>query len=758
MTTPNLSPGTIKEHSFAELDALYTEAESVDKDVFAEQRSNILLIAGDHYTKKKSDFYKRVRDAKNLSDEQKLRLTKNHVQKIHKTYVNNIVSIAPGVGIDPKNPSENGDQKSATMNHDVWQDGCDKYGIQDTLVDDFADSYMGVGEVAVKLFWDPTMGKPKAYHQAVGEDDQPLFMEDGTPAPDYQKAINEGAFVIEEIYGFNLLRDPGAKRVKESPYLINRKMAGEKALAKQFSGTLSEDEIKKLITASMDETMVIFDADKGKYQRAKDQVLVREFYFRPCAQYPKGYFFFTTKQGILAKGELPGGVFPIIYEPCETFPTSARGRSPIKTMRPYQAEINRAASKMAEHQITLGDDKIMMTNGGTLSPAQVLPGVRGYSVTGGAPVVMEGRNGAQYLEYMNSNISELYQVMSVAEDSLEKNGQLDPYTLLYRSASQKKKFQKYIRGFERFLVAFCKTYLELAKVHFTDDQVVYATGSNERVNISEFKSTTDLCYKIRIRAQSDDIETKMGKQLVMNHMLQFAGSQLKPEDLGRILRNMPYANVDESFQDLTMNYDTALNVILAFDRGEVPPVHKYDDHVYMAKKLASRTQKSDFGYLQPQIQQAYFQRISEHEQFETERMLAVQRAEQGFIPTGGYLVVCDLYMPDPTNPEKTKRARLPYESLQWLVKQLEAQGQGLDQFVGQPGVQNDFASMLNQQMGPPGLPPNGMGGPGGPTPAPMRGMPGPAMPPNGMGRMMGQPGAGMPPGVAHVQPRPGRFS
>src|SRR3954469_10760630 len=104
-------------HSIEELNQLYSESETCDKEIFAEQRSNLLLIAGEHYNKRKNEFYRRIRDNKELSEEQKLRLTKNHIQKIIKTYVNNVISAAPGVGFEPKNDNELQDQKAAELHH-----------------------------------------------------------------------------------------------------------------------------------------------------------------------------------------------------------------------------------------------------------------------------------------------------------------------------------------------------------------------------------------------------------------------------------------------------------------------------------------------------------------------------------------------------------------------------------------------------------------------------------------------------------------
>lgn len=689
-----------KIHDIEELNKLYNESETCDKEIFAEQRSNILLVSGEHYQKRQNEFYRRIRDSKQLSEEQKLRLTKNHIQKITKTYVNNIISVAPGVGFEPKNPQELQDQKAAEMHKSVWQDLDQKHRIQTELIDEWADDYIQVGEVAVKIFWDPNKGKIKAYNQAMDEEGNPLFLgPDGNPtpeshsmnqidqygqpmahelAPDQNSPVYEGGFIIDSIQGFNLLRSPEAKSMSESDYLCYRKMADVDVLKKQFA---DDEKKEKMFNASVDDTMVVFDSNKAGYHKAKNQVMVREFYFRPCPKYPRGYFFFTTKAGVFAEGELPGGIFPIIYRHCERIPTSPRGRSPIKTMRPYQAEINRSASKIAEHQITLGDDKLAIQKGTELSAGTALPGVRGIYYTGMQPTHIPGRDGSQYLDYMNAQIEELYRVMNVAEDSLEKQGQLDPYTLLFRSAHQKKVFQRYIRGFERFLMDVAQTSLALAKIHYSEDMVVQAAGKSEQLNVAEFKNSTDIGYEIKITALSDDIETKLGKQLVLNHVLQYTGQQLDREDIGKLVAQMPYGDVKNGLSDMTMNFESANNIILQLDRGARPPLHPYDDHPYVIRRLVSRTRQADFSYLPQPIQAAYQEQIQAREQAESLRLEQIQRAQAGFIPTDGYMVVCDLYVPDPINPGKTQRAKIPYSSLAWLIKQLELQGKSLEELA-----------------------------------------------------------------------------
>lgn len=709
-----------KKPDISELNGYYTDADSADQEVFAEMRSNVLLASGDHYSRVTSRFYKRIRDTKELSNEQKLRLTKNHIQKICKIYVNNIMSTNPGVGFSPKDENSNHDMKVAELHHSVWRDGFDRYNLEDKQ-DDWCDSFIEIGEVAVKLFYDPNLGALKGYGPKVDVEGNPVLDELGAETPDTDQPMFEGEFVFEEIYGFNLLRPPECKDLRKAEWLGIRKMSDRQELLRRFRGN---DKIKQLITADQDETYLVFDALNGGYKKSGKQTMIREFYFRPSLLFPKGYYYITTKAGILDEGELPGGHFPIIWAAPEKIQTTPRGRSPIKTMRPYQVEINRAASKIAEHHITLGDDKLLIQNGTKISAGSSLPGVRSVNYTGQKPEILAGRSGAQYLEYMNSQILELYNVMMVAEDSAEnQQGNLDPYILLFRSARQKKKFQRYIKRFEKFLVELCHLYIKLCKIHLPDDAVILAIGKNEQINIPEFRQYPDTCYEVKIEAQSDDIETKLGKQIVMNHALQYVGPKMERDDIGRMMRAMPFGNFDEGFSDLTMDYDSMQNDILALDRGEKPPINQYDNHKYCVKWLTFRTRKADFKFLPPNVQQNYFQKISLHEEFEAKNQLSIQRAAQGFIPTGGYLVTCDFYVKDPSDPTgaKTRRAKVPYQAMEWLLEQMESQGANQQQLEG---MSEGAMAQISEKMGALQQPQNQM-------------QPGPAAPINN-NRMMPQ--------------------
>ncbi len=665
----------------AELNALYTEMEQVDQETFAEMRSNLLLVAGEHYSKRASRYWNRIRDSRELSSEQKLRLTQNHIQKISKIYKNNILTYSPGVTIMPNNENELQDQKDAELNKSVWEDCKKRYRMKEKIRD-WCSEFIDIGEVAVKIFYDYTTGDFTGFSADSGEEArEPLY--DATDSPDEGGAEEvkgeptfSGDIVFETVYGFNMLRPRESRKFADAKVICIRKMVDKKQLQEKFEG---DQEKLKFIQESKDKTYVVFDMNDSSYGQSKNEVLLREYYYKPCHEYPQGYFYITTEDGILWEGELPFGVFPIVIATCEEFPTTPRGHSVIKHLRPYQAEVNRAASKMAEHQITLGDDKLLIQSGTKISPGGQVPGVRAVTYTGTPPTILGGRDGSQYLAYMNAKIAEMYAAAMIPEDSEVKNdGVVDPYTMLFKSIKQKKKFSLFSDKFEQFLVDVCSLTLRLAKLYYEDGRVIQMVGRREQINLAEFKSSEDISYQIKIEPMSDDIETKMGKQLTMTQFLQYAGAKLDREDVGKILRNMPFANIDDSFSDLTIDYDNAKNTILQLDRGEMPLISDKDNHKYMIKRLTNRMKMADFRFLSEEIQMLYVQTLGEYNQMAADELKQLQALEGGFIPAHGHLVPVDFYVADPGNPNKTRRARLPYDSLDWLIKKLEAQGMSLE--------------------------------------------------------------------------------
>lgn len=712
-------------HDINELNNLYQEAEGVLTELFAEQRSNMLLVSGNHYARRGSRMFNQIRKLDAVDKQQKIRLTKNHIQKISKTYVNNLLTYAPAVSIEPKHKTERSDQKAAEENNSIWQDVKERHKLKAEnrrLVGDL----INVGEAIQKVFWDPNAGTFQGYEPEMDDQGLPVITDDGDVQ--VSKAFT-GDLVFERILGFNLLTDPSAKSWKECQWVCYRKMVPLKHLQQSFKG---DEEKLKFIQESGDKTYMVFDGPTGSYRSGKDLCMIKEFYFHPCITYPKGYYYITTDTGVLFEGELPLGLFPIIHCGFDEVATSPRSYSIIKQLRPYQAEINRAASKIAEHQITLGDDKVILQGGGSISPGGTAHGVKAIKVSGAPPQILAGRSGEQFVGYLNQQITEMYQVSNVLEDSQEVTAQLDPYAMLFRNMREKKKFSLYAEKWEEFLKEQCRIALKLCKRFYPDDVAIKILGRKEQVNIAEWKKAEDLDLQVVLEPSTEDIESKMGRQLALNHIVQYAGQSMAQQDLGKILCAMPYVNDDMMLQDLKLDYQSVTNDILRLERGQPVKPRKYENHQYIVQRLTARTKEADYEFLPTQIQALFEQTIQAHEQIINQQAQQQAAANAGFIPSGGYLVACDFYIPDSQDPQKLpKRARIPSEALQWLLDRLQKQGttqQTMSQLP--PDAQADL------HAGRPGLqiPGTGQPAPRNVRPMPQRPIaaprPQPGLPPN----------------------------
>lgn len=674
---------------------LYSRAETADQSLFAEMRSNLLLVSGDHYNSLHNRAWDTIRTNQDLQPEQKLRLTKNHLGKITESYVNNHITYSPSVVATPNNEKENQDIKAAELNNSVIQFAKTHDKWSDRVIE-MAEDFVEIGEVACKIYWDPEAGDIKSREPILDNQGQEVQLLNGQK---HETVTWTGALISERIYGFNLLRHPAAKMMLGEHYpLIVRKMVDTEDLKRKLEN--DKDKLK-FVTDCSDQTYKIFDAANGTYQDSKDQTLLLEYYFPKCPSYPDGYFYIATTGGILFEGPLPGGIFPIVYKGNKSIKTSPRHRSKIKQLRPYQAEINRTGSKIAEHQITTGDVKLLIHSSSQVTSGAQLPGVRSVKYTGTKPEFLPGQVGAQYFDYMGSQISEMYQVAGVEENKEEKaplSG--DMIQNIFKSIKQKKKFAVEISKFESFCVDYWEKYLELAKFYFEDDMLVPMIGRTEQVNIPEFKTTQKLCYSIKIEPQTDDLETQMGRTALLTHILQYVGPQLDKQSVGQIIKQLPFGNWKKAFGELSREEDIADNYILAMDRGTVPLPNKYDDAPYMIRRLVDRSLQSDFGQLDPQIQKNYDRIITHYEQMEAAKQQAIKDAQAGFIPSGGTRVKAQIYVPSPNNPNKQELATFPTESLVWLSKRLAEQGssQEMLQSLNQ-GAVAEIAGQLNQQQG-----------------------------------------------------------
>lgn len=640
--------------SFSELSTFYSQATHNLERHFAEQRQNILLNAGFHYANR-SRFH-RIRGLPGIEKDKKIRITKNHIQRICKRLKNTILEAGMDVGVYPKNENEMSDQKAAELHSSVWSDIADDQNF-DCLKGQIVEDFVVCGEAIVKVYYDPNKGDLIRYDQDTDDLGNPL----GSPIP-----VFTGSICFERVFPFNVLT--GSEKSWEECLKVGvKKLFPTSELKAKFKG----DTDKLKLIDDVADTYQIFDGLTGTYSDTKDHTQVTEIYCRPSAEHPKGYYYYMTSTGILEEGPLHR--WPLVYMGFDEHPTSARSYSIIKQLRPFQVEINRCASNIIVESVTLGSSTVISQAGTKLSTDNIGNGLKRLSYTGPKPDVIPGRNGEQYVEYMNSMISEMYQIADIEEHEKEKPSYSnDTMSMLYRSIRDKRKFVIYASKIQRGFKKICETALDLAQAYLPDEAVIPMVGRNEVVNIDEFRSASSISRIIKVQARDESFEETMGRSINISQILQYAGSSLSPEQLGILARNLPFLNKEGLLDSLTLNYDIARNVVLQLDRGKIPTFNENEDHTYMLNFLNARSKRSDWDLLPEEIRQNFQQRIMMHQQTLSDQQQQAQMASSGYIPSGGGLVGVDMYIPDEQG--KQKRLRLPFESIGYLLKALEAQG------------------------------------------------------------------------------------
>lgn len=702
-------------HTIADAHAvdLWSEIENsrtADRSVFEEMRSCVRLVAGDQYKKRFTSQLRLYRNEFGVRNESnRIHITKNHTRRMYMEALNNLLNVSPWVVCSPNNEKELQDNKAATLNNSVLSYAKKKYDLK-KKIRKYAGDFLNVGEVWVYLYWDPNKGEVVDYEQAIDpQTGQPMFktrmeaqeqevidpntgqpivvsvpMEVQEPIKDENKPIYSGDFVFKRIMGWNILRPETCTDFDEAEWLAFTELMTPKKL-KEWVG---EDAYEKLQTTGIDANdYFVFNESTSGFAKQDNVVEVATMLYRPCKKYPQGYYKIFTRTSILFEGELPFGEWPLVHTTYDEAATMCRGLSFVKPLKSPQIEINRASSMMAEHQITLGSDKIFHEQGTKLSMGFNSPGVRHISYTGEAPVVVQGRSGEQFAPYKKDEINEMYMLGGMEQMLAEMSGnnqQVDSYAQLFKNMDRKKRNSFYCEKFADFLVDLCSLYLRLARHYYDDNMLIPMIGKDEVVNIAEFRGMNDLMTSITVEEASEDLDTVFGKTLMFQQLLQFIGPNLPPSAISSIIKSMPFGGSAINLVDYTLEEDIADNLILALERGETPEPPQNVNIGGLLRRLDRHMMMADFKLLEPQIQEMFENYRTFYIELEQERVSRDLMAQKDFIPTGGGRVRTDLKVPSkrPDGRTVTENLVVPTNSLHWLADMLKKQGELREELEG----------------------------------------------------------------------------
>lgn len=703
-----------KRLSIDDLNEMVSRSERSLEAHFAEIRTNILFDIGFHHPKIDS-ARGRGRDA----SKKKIRICKNYIQLITKFIRNSIQNRAPDGGCYPRNEKELSDQKSAELNQSVYEFMKEDSQLASVYAQIVAD-FVVPGETHTKVFFDPNAGEflgwesDESEDEEIDDDDNDEESEDEDkesdeyeiegdeanpdtiPVKGEKRAKFAGKIIYERIPPFNLLTDPDADSERTCKWVCIKKYLSRKELMDRY---WDSEEKAGIIKRSGKDKVDWFNGFTGNYSDGNEnEVELRELFFKPCNDFPEGHFVYFTDAGVLERGTLPDG-FPIFSEVFDQSPDSPRGYSIVKIAKPFQVEINRVSAAAILESITLGHSTVLYPTGDKPTTHGIGNGMKGLEYHGvRPPEVLPGRSGEQYIEYARNLVDELFKACMVPQlDEDKQPGSNDAQAMLGRALRDKMRFSIYGEKIENLICRMISYSLKLARRYLPDDQIIPIVGKTEAVNIAEFKNTSPQSFQIRIKPRSDDFTNVYGKSLQIIQSLQYVGNQLPPEAISGMIRKLPFLNGEAILKDYTVWEDLADALILSLDRGEIPFFFERCNHDYVIQRLQMRMNENDFPTLDQQIQMNYNDRYMAHLQIMQQQQQEEAASTAGYIPSGGGLISADFYITTETG--KQQRVRIPYESMDWLVKRLAQQGSSVEKITNLPGSAQADLGALNQQAG-----------------------------------------------------------
>jgi len=619
-----------------------------------------------------------------------IQITKNHLGNIVDRATNSVMKFAPDAAVAPRSSCELGDIKSSELNNSVLEFLKEDNAMQKKLLQ-FVKDACTTGETYALISFEPDAGEFLGYETEV----DPVF---GIPIPDSHRAVFSGRVVCSKEYGFNVHVDPEADSFEHAKYATVDKLHWKDKLEAKY-----KDDPRKLsmIKNSTDNTYKVFNGLNGSYAIEDNHVMIHQTYVRPCPMYPKGQFFFWMDQGILEQGDLL--CFPLFQYNWKDADTSARGFGLIKDLKQTQLEINRIATQAVKESVTLGYSLLLTQLGTKLTQESFGNGMRTVYYQGAKPEVIDGKNGEQYLQKIKDETQDLYSLANLKMFEEEENFQGDVMAMLTSSMKQKAKFKENGIRFQKFVRDIYGAMLKYARAYLDEETLIPMIGKNEVVNISEFKNTDPMSHQIKIIDSNSDVDTALGRSLQATQLLQYAGGKLNDEQLGLVIQRMPWLDSEALTSEFTKDLRMSQNIILSLDRGQFDPVDPEEPHEYIINKLVGRKKEASFKILPPQIQQMYEARLQQSRQIFKQQQEKAQRAKDGHIPTGGFVVPVQMY--GAGKDGKSERLKLPVESLYWLVDELAKQKSSQDRLSVIPLSQQ---AQLQDGQGMPPQGPQGM--------------------------------------------------
>jgi hypothetical protein len=459
----------------------------------------------------------------------------------------------------------------------------------------------------IKVLWNPTLGI------VIGE-------EGGRP-------IKEGDIEFEVCNIFEMKWDPAASNFKKASWKMHEKQRSVKWV-KGMHGVEVEAE-EDLASASIYQAKLgtlTAEAFNTTPSKAKDQVIVREYWEEPCVDYPKGRKIVTANGIELEYSEDIGfgeaddtdrevPIFHLLHIP---IPGKVVGTAITEQLMPVQKEYNRSRSQVIQNKNLTANPKWVAQEGST-DDIDSAPGSIVWYKKGFDKPTMEYPPpiGSDVHKSIEQCIEEFRTIASQQEVSqgTAPTGVSSGVAIQLLQEQDDTKIAPTTAKYGRYKQDYLSYGLKMIRYKYDVKRTVKMVGSSNRMESFTFAGSDLTSVDVRLEDMSLTQLTSSAKK---QYIIELIGlGVLNPElDKDLIIRALQLGMTDEVYDAAEIDISQALGENAAWAEADFSPIvrefYNHEVHIQQHDKF----RKSDeYDKMDPQMQKQIDDHVALHEHY-----------------------------------------------------------------------------------------------------------------------------------------------
>lgn len=420
---------------------------------------------------------------------------------------------------------------------------------------------------------------------------------------------------------FEICQDPLGQDVESCHWMMHYRLQDPKFVKEMWGVDVEPTESTAQDMFGLMDMRLAGDAVLGGVYMPPKGVLVKEYWERPCDDYPDGRLIIVAGDQLAYYGKNYMGELPFVKFGWFDIPNSFWEKGIVDDMIPLQKNYNRRRSQIAENANLMANPIWKAPLGAftqgkepTNAPAQI---VEFNPVNGMEPKMEQAPSLPQHVfEDMSKSEQEMSDVSGMRQIG---PGMLPPgvraaAALALVNEMDQTLITPIVRNLESAIRQSARMRLKLIKMFYSTPRDIHVAGNNRSFAVEQFKGADlDGEFDISIQSVSGLPQDKTARFQMLQEL-----AKMGIIDQMKFLELMELSDVDEVFEDIQEDMNAAQWENDQMKKGKPQPVKDFENHqihIYEHNKFRKTLL---FKKLPQHVQDEFEQHVHQHQMFQSQ--------------------------------------------------------------------------------------------------------------------------------------------